>query len=304
MAAGALRVPAGTRRPLLSLAAVIAALATGFCATVFVGGPWAAAWPRGTRSAALSVGSGAARAVPAPASIATEVRGAPGSRGYRLFFADSSGSPISPWHDIALHTDVPAEKLMVTEIPKMTKAKMEIATSEANNPIAQDTKNGQLREYHGPIFWNYGFFPQTWEDPSVEHPDMHVLGDNDPLDVVEIGSRTHRQGEISRVRVLGALAMVDSGELDWKIVAIDTQDPLASQLHDIVDVQSQMPGVVSGIREWFRWYKTPDGKPLNAFGFDGRVLNAAAALAVIDETHEAWRRLRSEKHVHGLWVGR
>lgn len=45
---------------------------------------------------------------------------------------------------------------MVVEIPKMTKAKMEVATKEENNPIAQDIKKGVLRDYHGPIFWNYG----------------------------------------------------------------------------------------------------------------------------------------------------
>jgi len=46
--------------------------------------------------------------------------------------------------------------LQVVEIPKMTKAKMEIATKEEFNPIAQDIKKGKLRDYHGPIFWNYG----------------------------------------------------------------------------------------------------------------------------------------------------
>jgi hypothetical protein len=27
--------------------------------------------------------------------------------------------------------------------------------------------------YHGPIFWNYGLLPQTWEDPNHEHPEVH-----------------------------------------------------------------------------------------------------------------------------------
>jgi sugar/nucleoside kinase (ribokinase family) len=63
----------------------------------------------------------------------------------------------------------------------MTKAKMEIATKEPTNPIAQDIKKGKLRDYHGPIFWNYGCFPQTWEDPNVEHPELNVLGDFDPI---------------------------------------------------------------------------------------------------------------------------
>ena len=26
---------------------------------------------------------------------------------------------------------------------------------------------GKLRDYHGPIFWNYGMLPQTWEDGMV-----------------------------------------------------------------------------------------------------------------------------------------
>ncbi len=40
--------------------------------------------------------------------------------------------------------------------------------------------------------------------------------------------------------------MIDDGELDWKLIAIKSDDPLASQLNDIEDVESQMPGVVSG----------------------------------------------------------
>ena len=44
--------------------------------------------------------------------------------------------------------------VFINRIPKMTKAKMEIATKEPSNPIAQDMKKGKLRDYHGPIFWN------------------------------------------------------------------------------------------------------------------------------------------------------
>ncbi|CAJ1357916.1 unnamed protein product [Effrenium voratum] len=62
--------------------------------------------------------------------------------------------------------------------------------------------------------------------------------------------------------------MIDDGELDWKVIGIRVADKLASELNDIDDVEAKCPGVISGIREWFRWYKTPDGKPLNAFGFE------------------------------------
>ncbi len=41
---------------------------------------------------------------------------------------------------------------MIEEIPKMTKAKLEVATKETQNPIAQDIKKRKLCDYHGPIF--------------------------------------------------------------------------------------------------------------------------------------------------------
>lgn len=58
-----------------------------------------------------------------------------------------------------------------------------------------------------------------------------------------------------------------------QVIAIDVDDPLAKDLNDIADVEKHLPGYVSGIREWFRWYKTPDDKPLNGFGFDERALD-------------------------------
>lgn len=40
--------------------------------------------------------------------------------------------------------------------------------------------------------------------------------------------------------------MIDDGELDWKVIAINSEDALAAQLNDISDVEAQLPGVVSG----------------------------------------------------------
>ena len=51
---------------------------------------------------------------------------------------------------------------------------MEVATKEARNPIKQDIKKGNLRFYPYNINWNYGLLPQTWEDPSHEHPELNV----------------------------------------------------------------------------------------------------------------------------------
>merc|ERR1719198_1605446 len=232
----------------------------------------------------------------------TSVKGEAGTESYRMFFEEGS-SKISPWHDIPLKDG--SSSNFVNEIPKYTKAKMEVATKEESNPIAQDMKKGKLRDYHGPIFWNYGCLPQTWEDPGIEHPELKCFGDNDPVDVVEIGSSTMASGEVAPVKVLGVLAMIDDGELDWKVVAIKSDDAMASKLNDVSDIETHMPGVVSGIREWFRWYKTPDDKPLNGFGFDEKALDKKTAEEVIAETHGHYNNLKSGKTDKGkLWTGK
>jgi inorganic pyrophosphatase len=245
-------------------------------------------------------------ATPAPAgSFDGQVvaEGEVGTPEYRLHFKNSFGKPISPWHDIRLQTAQYGIVNAVIEIPKFTTAKMEVATKEENNPIAQDTKKGKLRHYHGPIFWNYGMLPQTWEDPNVVHVDTGYKGDNDPIDVIEIGSVALPPGAVIPVRPLGILAMVDEGELDWKVIAISMADPLAKELHDIENLEAKCPEVISGIREWFRWYKTPDGKPLSSFGYEEKALPRAMADEVISTAFDHWRALRFGTSKNpGLWT--
>merc|ERR1719161_3108 len=199
------------------------------------------------------------------------------------------GKAISPWHDIpAMDGDMVN---FICEIPKYGLAKMECDTKGENNPIIQDEKKGVPRFYHGKIFWNYGFVPQTWENPKEKDEATGCFGDGDPLDVVEIGSADLEMGSITTVKPLGALAMIDDGELDWKLLAINPADPLADKLNDISDVE-KLPGVVTGIREWFRWYKTPDGKPLNEFGYDEAALPKAKSMEIIAELHQEWKKLQ------------
>ncbi|GMP38735.1 hypothetical protein CsSME_00009875 [Camellia sinensis var. sinensis] len=198
---------------------------------------------------------------------------------------------VSPWHDIPLHLGDDVFNFIV-EIPKETSAKMEVATGESYTPIKQDTKKGKLRYYPYNINWNYGLFPQTWEDPSFANSEVDgALGDNDPVDVVEIGQTRGKIGQIMKVKPLAALAMLDEGELDWKIVAISLDDPRASLVNNIDDVEKHLPGTLTAIRNWFRDYKIPDGKPANKFGLGNKAANKDYALKVISETNESWAKL-------------
>ncbi|KAA0031418.1 hypothetical protein IC582_000192 [Cucumis melo] len=217
--------------------------------------------------------------------------GQPETLDYRVFFTDQSGKKVSPWHDVPLHLGDGVFNFIV-EIPKETSAKMEVATDEPFTPIKQDTKKGKLRYYPYNINWNYGLLPQTWEDPSFANSEVDgAFGDNDPVDVVEIGESDRKIGEILKVKPLAALAMIDEGELDWKIVAISLDDPKASLVNDIDDVEKHFPGTLTAIRDWFRDYKIPDGKPANKFGLGNKPANKDYALKVIEETNKSWANL-------------
>ena len=127
--------------------------------------------------------------------------------------------------------------------------------SHTSDPLA-----GALRYYtYGAAFFNYGMLPQTWEDPSRKSAGGHK-GDNDPLDVMEIGSAPFKVGEMRAVKVLGDLELIDQGELDHKIIVIDAADPLADRLESAADLPRVMPGVLEKLVDWLKNYKTTDGK--------------------------------------------
>jgi len=173
---------------------------------------------------------------------------------------------------------------------------MEICLSEEGNPIKQDVKNGALRFVHdvhpySGYIWNYGAFPQTWEDPTHKHPETGCFGDNDPLDVCEIGSAVGVRGEIKQVKPLGIMALIDEGETDWKVIVIDVNDPRANEFNDISDVQKLLPGFTMATYEWFRTYKIPAGKPANEFAFNGEARGREYTLQVIEENHNFWKRV-------------
>lgn len=228
-------------------------------------------------------------------------RGEENALDYRIDTKTTEGKTISLWHDINLiHIDPESSKEtsyknFICEIPKFTRKKYEIATDEDFTPIKQDTKKGELREFKkGDIFFNYGCFPQTWEDPTFFHPDAEgCRGDNDPVDVCEIGARIIQPGKVRPVKVLGILMMIDEGEADWKVIAIDAEDKWAPFINDINDVEEQLPGMLHAIREWYRTYKIPDGKPPNTFGLRERFMDKDYADSVIEECHHAWKELLS-----------
>ncbi|KAA8498931.1 Soluble inorganic pyrophosphatase 1, chloroplastic [Porphyridium purpureum] len=276
-----------------------------------------------SRVCALVAPSGAAalRRVPAPRHVRArgvrmstastsapyecETVGEPNTLEFRLVLKQG-GNTVSPWHAIPLFAN--DEKTLlnyINEIPKGTSAKMEIATDEPNTPIKQDVKKGALRFYkYGDSLVNYGALPQTWEDPKEVSTETGFGGDNDPVDLIDLSDTVMPMGAVYPVKVLGVLALLDEGETDWKILAVNAADPKASELNDIADAEKAFPGKVSEVREWFRMYKTAEGKGENEYAFDGEAKGKDFAMKVIMDTHESWRKLYNGETANedDLWI--
>ena len=207
---------------------------------------------------------------------------------------------ISAFHDIDLFVD--RENFIVNvvnEIPRFETGKFEIRTGEPMTPIKQDIKNGRVRYYpnifpcHGSM-WNYGALPQTWEDPKNPDRITGLNGDDDPLDIIEIGNIKKEIGEVYSAKLLGAIGLIDDGETDWKIIAIDRRDPLFNQLNSIADVERLMPDLISRSVDFFKTYKIPAGKKANRiFESEGKIVYENVK-EIVEEAHRAWENMEKK----------
>lgn len=211
---------------------------------------------------------------------------------------------ISPFHDIPATDNDFKLVNVVNEIPRFTNAKKEINKKEEYNPIKQDIKDSKVRFVKNmyPIkgyIWNYGAIPQTWESTEVNDTRTGIKGDNDPIDVIEIGDRIIPTGTVYQAKVLGAIAMIDGGECDWKVLVISKEDELFKKINSLEDIDKYKPGVLSVTREWFRNYKVADKKgnsgPKNTFANEEKYYSAKEAIEIIKETNEHWKKLIQEK---------
>lgn len=201
-----------------------------------------------------------------------------------LIYITRNNNIISSIHDIPLYVTNSIIK-MIVEIPKNTHYKLEISKKLENNPIKHDIKKNKIRKIEMPYPANYGAAPQTFEDPKHIDKYTGTPGDNDPIDVFDISDIASKTGDVIDLKVLGAIAMIDDGETDWKIIGINVLDAKANELHDIDSVDKN---VLTNITNFLKNYKIPEGKT-PSFGFDGIAQNKEIALDVIAETHKQWK---------------
>lgn len=206
----------------------------------------------------------------------------------------------------------------VVEVSAGTTPKLEVSTSEGPlNPLVQDTTSaGAPRFFPAPLFFNYGMLPRTFESPDILDPETGAPGDGDPVDVVEVGGWIDASpsttgtaagwaggpapppgagalpvGSVVPVKVLGALALIDGGELDWKVLAIRASHPAAALLSCVADLEAAAGGAcIDRLVDWFTSYKTFEGKPANTWGRGGTAVGAEETVGVIEGAAAAYER--------------
>ena len=83
------------------------------------------------------------------------------------------------------------------------------------------------------------------------------------------------------LQILGILALLDSGETDWKVLALNAVEAAEKNVETMEDMMADYPGLPQSVRKFFRIYKVPAGNSENKFAFDGEIKRKDFALEVI-----------------------
>ncbi len=143
------------------------------------------------------------------------------------------------WHDIEKERIGAKQFEALIEIPRGSKAKYEL-----------DKSTGLLRLdrvlYTSTVYpANYGFIPRT------------LAEDGDPLDVLVLCGQTIYPMTLVTCCPIGVIKMVDSGELDEKIIAVPVNDPTYKGYYDIHELPSH---IFEEMMHFFEVYKALEHK--------------------------------------------
>lgn len=169
------------------------------------------------------------------------------------------------WHDVNPDRISTTDFLVVVEISKGSKNKYEL-----------DKETGTLildrvlyTSTHYPA--NYGFIPRTYSE------------DNDPLDVLVLCSEPIVPLSLVRCYPIGVMMMQDSGDMDYKIIAIPYKDP---NWNTYKEVEELPPHIMEEMSHFFRVYKELEGRTTTVF----QVKNREFAELIIKDNIAAYKK--------------
>ncbi|MBK7562337.1 MAG: inorganic diphosphatase [Chitinophagaceae bacterium] len=164
-----------------------------------------------------------------------------------------------PWHGVTPGDNAPATVTALIEIPQGSRSKYEV-----------DKTTGLLRldrviysSFQYPI--NYGFIPQT-------------LGqDGDPLDILVLCSQSVQSLCLVEAQVIGNMQMIDSGQMDDKIIAVAAKDPSVNHIKKMEELPQHF---LLELKNFFEQYKVLENKKVEIDNFQDQLV----AYQIINES--------------------
>jgi len=153
------------------------------------------------------------------------------------------------WHDVPLGEKSPEEINVIVETPKGSSNKYEI--DKETGLIKLDRANYSAAPF--PV--EYGFSPKTlWED-------------GDALDVMILATFPIPTGILVTVRPVALMEMIDTGESDFKILAVPVKDKRWDDVKNLSDINKH---TLKEIQHFFETYKKLKGDEVVVHGFKDR----------------------------------
>ena len=139
---------------------------------------------------------------------------------------------------------------------RTVEARIEIPMG-SRNKYEVDTKTGRIRldrVLYSSVYYpaEYGFVEDT------------LYLDGDPLDILVFTSAPTFPGCYVECRVIGGMDMIDCGDPDVKILAVNVGDPRYDHVHTLDDLP---PHYLQEIENFFQTYKTLQNKETEVNGF-------------------------------------
>lgn len=162
----------------------------------------------------------------------------------------------------------------IIEIPAGTIEKWEI--NKESGELDIELINGKVRTVdYLPYPGNYGMIPQTLLPKELG-------GDGDPLDIIILGPSVEK-GSIINCKLIGVLKLLDHGEQDDKLIAVQKGTDMY-RVNTIHELDSSYLGVSENIATWFSNYKGPNKMKLQGYG------EKAEAEQILIEAIEAFKK--------------